>query len=69
MPQLEERYGKENVTGVREVIHTEWMSSEHSSHETGVASKEDWEAHRDAQGGGEIECRTKEWRSDEVSGT
>ena len=65
VPVFRQRYGQEKTVGTMDLIHTDWMSDEHSDY--GDMSQSDWDAHRDAQGGGDLEVCPKAWRSDSVS--
>ncbi|EIM78972.1 uncharacterized protein STEHIDRAFT_164143 [Stereum hirsutum FP-91666 SS1] len=62
---LAEKLGDTACVGIDELIHTEWMDSQHST--SGEANDEEWENRRVAMGGGAnqkgIELRQKEWVS------
>ncbi|KAL6307235.1 hypothetical protein BKA93DRAFT_823380 [Sparassis latifolia] len=60
---LEKSHGAESTVGVRFLVHTDWMSSEHST--DGDASHSEWDNARKAQGAGRAawEVRKLLWRS------
>ncbi|KAG6906870.1 hypothetical protein DXG01_011606, partial [Tephrocybe rancida] len=66
--KFEKKYGAEEMAGLREIVHSEWMSSEHS--DCGDASPDKYADHHAKQLGGGmtrgLELRKPEWRSSEL---
>lgn len=69
VPEAEAHLGKENVAGYYEIIHSDWMSSDHS--DCGDADPNEFKKHRESKIGGNRgwETRTLVWRSKKVSQT
>lgn len=64
--QFRTEFGYENTVGIDAVVQSDYMSSECSDGDLGAASEGEWRENRLAQGGGDIEVRTKQWRSEKV---
>ncbi|KAG6819709.1 hypothetical protein H0H93_009403 [Arthromyces matolae] len=66
---FEDLYGKTKTVGLREIIHTDYMSSEHS--DCGNVSNDVYTAHRASKIGGGMtngfEIRRPEWRSKQMN--
>lgn len=62
---LTEKLGETTCVGIDELVHTDWLDSQHST--SGEADDKEWEDQRVAMGGGAnqqgIEVRQKEWVS------